>query len=130
MMAAHHGHPEIVRLLLDSGAAVDSCDFVGNTALFFAATSAADANRPACITMLLAAGARPARRNSSQLTALQYANLIGAYAGADDLEAALRARRAGRSAGGKKRSLPANRSTGAGPDAPAADGAPAVDDDT
>ena len=39
MMAAYHGKPAVVELLLSAGAALDFQDAMGNTALFYATSN-------------------------------------------------------------------------------------------
>jgi pimeloyl-ACP methyl ester carboxylesterase len=109
MMAVHHGHKKIARLLIDSGANVDACDLFGNTALFYAATGQQRDLIEPCISLLLDSGALATQKNHSDQDAQSYADTIGSHFGASTLAGALRQRKAQRIVGGKKRAQIARR---------------------
>jgi ankyrin repeat protein len=72
MHAIERGDSKIVKLLLESGAYVDACDYDGTTPLLLAADHASD---PHIITVLLEAGADVFSRNRN------YQNVVELAAG-------------------------------------------------
>jgi len=76
MMCAEEGDPEIVRLLLERGAAVNARDSEGFTPLMYAA-AAIDRGDTQIIQMLLAAGADTEARTATGDTALSLAEKYG-----------------------------------------------------
>ncbi len=55
--AAHHGHKEIIKILLDKGAAINVTDNIGQTPLHFASSSQLnDSKRYECIELLIKNG--------------------------------------------------------------------------
>lgn len=68
-VAAHQGHVPIVKMLLASGASVNSCDNVGDTCLHYAAFG----NQPEVLEILIHSGADLNAANRSGCTALHIA---------------------------------------------------------
>ncbi len=73
MLAAIAGNPQVVSLLLEAGARVDSKNLEGNTALMLAA----QAGNRATVEQLLAADADPALRNRKREQAATLASASG-----------------------------------------------------
>lgn len=87
--AARDGRADLVRLLLDAGAAVDPVDTFGNTPLWRAVMSAGGAGTDLdAVRELVARGADPRRANESGISPLDVAR----EAERDDLVAALEGR--------------------------------------
>jgi ankyrin repeat protein len=72
--AAQNDHPDVVKLLLDRGATVDSSNARGETPLMLAAGN----NRTAVVRLLLERGADVSARDEQQRTAAQHAQSHGA----------------------------------------------------
>ena len=111
MMAAYHGkHAALVRLLA-AGAALESQDAGGATALFYALYNKSKRGRQACIQTLFEAGASMTIRNLEGKTALESAKAIRG-GGNDELTALIAGRE--RTYGGKKTILRSRVATASG----------------
>ena len=84
LCAARGGHADCAQILLARGAAVDGADRLGVTPLM----SAAYANEPAAVRLLLGAAANPLLRTTHFETALDHAREVGASACVALLDAA------------------------------------------
>jgi uncharacterized protein len=84
--AASAPDEQVLRLLLDRGAAVDARAANGSTALMMAANYSSEAS----VKLLLERGADPKARNGSGRNAADFARLVGRDALAAQLEAAAR----------------------------------------
>jgi uncharacterized protein len=73
MRAAEHGHPTMIKLLLDSGAQINRADLLGKTALIWAA----EGGDPDCIDLLIKSGARLEQATKEGITPLMAAARAG-----------------------------------------------------
>lgn len=95
MWAVNSGFPDLVKLLLKRGAAVNAHDATGMTPLIYAA-GAIDCGNTEIIEALLAAGAEPQARTSEEDTALAFAERYGKSQAAAVLRKAATARKENR----------------------------------
>ena len=86
MRAAWNGNPEVLALLLSSGAEVEVRDNAGKTALM----KAAESGKVEAVKALLSAGADAQARDQANHDALWYAQHPGAWVAREDADAVIR----------------------------------------